>query len=169
MSSRSRGVNSSLSLRDFIWRSKVLSQFRSFLRALRPLDAATRGEARVRVRAGFSAARNAGKDVRATILADGEAQLAVLRKTAALAERGAASASSGTASSASCGSVGHVHSSACASAGAGTGLATDYPGAGGRAAVGAPTINVNDTSGSWVGSGTSDDERGRTGSGWPWQ
>ena len=173
-----------LSLRDFIWRSKVLTQFRAFLRALRALDDVSARDARLKVRAGFESARGASRDVRVTLLADGETQLAVLRKTAALAER---------ANAAACGTSGHVHGASCGSSSNGKsniGMKADAGdsiqqhrivraatlnvedtkiiNAGGRAAIGAPTIDTSDKKGSWVGTGPRDDERGRVGSGWPW-
>ena len=174
-----------LSLRDFIWRSKVLTQFRSFLRAMRPLDSASARDARLKVRAGFDGARNAPRDVRAMLLADGAEQLAVLRKTAALAERATATATVTVTAkvvvAGACGTAGHVHGASCDSisssaTGASTTATIKSGGVissnaaigGGRASIGAPIIDVSDTKSGWVGTGPRDDERGRVGTGWPW-
>ncbi len=74
-------VSGALSLRDFVHKSKVLSQYRSFLRELRHVDAALRQDLRTQVRTAYRAkVSEASAPARRALLADGQRQLQDLQK-----------------------------------------------------------------------------------------
>ena len=81
-----RPQRAQLSLRDFLWRSRVLTQYRAFFRATRELSPSAAADARAQVRENFRARMGeSDRGVRVSALAEGERQLAIVRKSASLA------------------------------------------------------------------------------------
>lgn len=86
-----RKLDNALSLRDFLHRSKVLTQYRNFMRELRGIDETASKELRARIREGFKA-NKAEKDKanRAAMLLEGTRQLQFVRTYVGTAKRGEA-------------------------------------------------------------------------------
>jgi hypothetical protein len=82
-----------LSLRDFMQRSRVLSQYRAFLRELHGLDSAAAKEMRAQVGAAFRERAGDRSGARAH-LAEGERQLQFVKSYCSTARAGAAMGSS---------------------------------------------------------------------------
>ena len=84
-------LKGSLGLREFMHRSRVLSQYREFMRELKGMEATAAHELRVQVRTGFDkgkAERNVGNQK--AMLLDGTRQLQFLRTYAGTARKPAA-------------------------------------------------------------------------------
>jgi hypothetical protein len=115
-------ASSAPSFRDFLHRTRVLQQYRSFLRELRGLDERLVRDLRGQVREGFrkGAATATTGAAKQAALTEGTRQLQMLRT---------------------------------------------YAGGARKHAENAASMGIR---GSWVGTGTPDDVRGRVGVAWPW-
>ena len=152
-----------LSLADFIHRSRVLAQYRAFLRALDGVEGAAAVEARTSVRAAF--ARGAAVTDRADargLLAEGERELATLRGSTGTVRAGAGRVPPPPAAP-GCGGGSSAGSS---SSGSGVGSGGSVPGRappGAAAALAAaPPLSPA------AAAAAIDDVKGRMGQGWPW-
>lgn len=88
MTTRLRGGGGALGLRDFIHRSKVLTQYRQFMRELVGIDPATASELRAQIRDAFEKNRHEKNLAnRKAALAEGTRQLQFLRTYVGTARR----------------------------------------------------------------------------------